>query len=231
MAECEYLGPGEHVSQRPSADLLKNNNEPKRIEVINIVNPLFFFVKLLDEVDSYYTLKQSLAIFYGPGGQGSNQRLAPYMLRPFTYAVVNYNGIWIRFLICSVTFSTRTVMGMSVDFGKALTLDITEHDFFPLHRLFASLPPQAIHCTLYNVIPVKRKGWEMKGVEILSTMTGIDRKLGAIFVELDSKTIDTYGIILVDLTNEEEPSFIVEKMFNAGCMKMKTQRKRRKSYL
>ncbi|XP_033229152.1 uncharacterized protein LOC117180765 [Belonocnema kinseyi] len=220
---AEYLGPGEHLAQRQTSEIV-NNSLTREVEVISVVDPLLFFVKLREEMDSYYTLKQSLAIFYGPGGQGSCHQVPPYMLRPYSYNVVNYNGLWIRFLVFSVTFSTKTVLGMSVDFGKVLTLDMTEQSFYPLHRLFASLPPQAIHCRLFNVKPVKRKGCEMKGVEILNSMTGIDRKLGAIFVQLDREIIDTYEVVLVDITNEEQPVFIVEEMIAAGCVKM-NQRK------
>ena len=225
--QSEYLQPGESISQRKKDEII-DSSVTKEVEVVNVVSPILFFVKLRAEIDVYFVMKQSLAIFYGSGGQGSSHRLAPYMLRPLHYTAVNFSGIWIRLFIYTVCFTTKTVMGMSVDFGKVLTLEITEYAFYPLHRLFASLPPQAVHCRLLNVQPIKTRKCELKGIEIFYSLTGIDRKLGALFVQSDQENADTYDVVLVDITNEEEPSFIVEKMVDAGCVKMSIQSKKKR---
>lgn len=92
----------------------------------------------------------------------SKYEIPPIVLKPGLHIACQYSKRWHRGIIRKIESDSKYQIEF-YDYGTKKVYAANE--LYYLHKQFASLPAQAIPCSMYNVSPVKSNEWSKETIE------------------------------------------------------------------
>ncbi|XP_066587080.1 tudor domain-containing protein 5-like isoform X3 [Prorops nasuta] len=216
---CQKLIPDNVMTYEESVGFINVTYlEPEsffEVSVVEVFHPSFFWIQLRKKQQKFKAFMEDLAKFYSV--EHTRYAIPPIVLNPCLNCACQYNGIWHRGIIKSVSPDHRVTV-MFYDYGTICTYDAAS--VYYLHRKFSSLPAQAVPCGLVNVKPISGNSWSRSVVYKFAERTSRN-PLIAIISSRNEKN-NSMLVTLTDTFGEEDVHIndwlVKEKLAEYGRM-------------
>ncbi|KZC13290.1 Tudor domain-containing protein 5 [Dufourea novaeangliae] len=188
---------GESVGQLNVADLVTDEKPYIEVVVVEVFTPSFFWVQLRKKQKSFKTFMDDLHTFYTTKHQ--DYVIPPVVLEKGLNCACMYNNIWHRGIIKTVKPDLQVTV-MFYDYGTLKTYP--PDAVYYLHRVFSSIPAQAIPCGLINTRPYKGLKWTRNATHQFAVRTSSTPLIATVAsVDIEDNSI---MVTLTDTLEEED---------------------------
>ncbi|XP_043507547.1 uncharacterized protein LOC122527423 isoform X1 [Frieseomelitta varia] len=200
---CKLLIPdtvmsiGEYVEHINVTDLAQNEQLLVEVIVVEVFTPSFFWIQLRKKQNIFKTFMNDLNNFYAV--QYEQYIIPPVVLEKGLNCVCIYNGIWHRGIIKTVKPDFQVTI-MFYDYGTLKTY--SPDAVYYLHRMFSTLPAQAIPCGLINTRPYKASKWSRSATHYFALRTN-DIPLVATIATINTED-NSMMVTLTDTLEDED---------------------------
>ncbi|XP_076232946.1 uncharacterized protein LOC143178290 isoform X2 [Calliopsis andreniformis] len=199
---------GECVGQINVEDLVVNEKPYIEVVVVEVFTPSFFWIQLRKKQKIFKTFMDDLHEFYSR--KSEEYVIPPVVLEKGLNCACIYNGIWHRGIIKTVKPDLQVTV-MFYDYGTLKTYP--PDAIFYLHRMFSSIPAQAIPCGLINTKPYKGSKWSRSATHhfavrtsqspLVATIASINKEDNSLMVTL-TDTLEDEDVHINDWLVEQK---------------------------
>ncbi|XP_076293057.1 uncharacterized protein LOC143215117 isoform X2 [Lasioglossum baleicum] len=190
---------GESVGQVSVTDLVSEEKPYIEVVVVEVFTPTFFWIQLRKKQKAFKTFMDDLHNFYVTKHQ--DYVIPPVILEKGLNCACKYNNMWHRGIIKTVKPDMQVTV-MFYDYGTLKTYKPNE--IYYLHRMFSTLPAQAIPCGLYNVRPYQATKWTLAATHQFAVRTSSIPLVATVEPHWINEMDNSMLITLTDTLEEED---------------------------
>ncbi|KFM61405.1 Tudor domain-containing protein 1, partial [Stegodyphus mimosarum] len=170
-------------------------NAYRNVYVSHVVSPSEFYCQIEEDSPKLLVLMKDIEDMY-TFLNDNDLKLSTFVLNSPCCAVFQEDGVWYRGQIRKINSNSCDIY--FVDYGNTDTVPSSKIKMLKTELL--SLPPQAIRCKSFNIVP-KTGSWSDADIEAFQAMT-LDKSFVAQFVEQDDHGV--YSVNLVSIGKLQE---------------------------